>query len=66
MILVRIELNSIRNTFSQLMKRSHTLDKIPDIKTWAILSEKSKEIVIKQVDEIKEKINQISDKWLQE
>jgi hypothetical protein len=42
------------------------LDKIPDIKTWAILNEKSKEILIKKVDEIKEKINQISDKWLQE
>jgi hypothetical protein len=33
---------------------------------WAILNEKSKEILIKKVDEIKEKINQISDKWLQE
>ena len=66
MILLRSELNSIGNNFNQSVKRLHTLDEIPEIKTWAILNEKSKEIFIKKVDEIKEKINQISDKWLQE
>jgi hypothetical protein len=66
MILLRSELNSIGNNFNQSVKRLHTLDKIPDIKTWAILNEKSKEILIKKVDEIKEKINQFSYKWLQE
>jgi ribosome biogenesis protein Nip4 len=66
MILLRNELNSMGNNFNQSVKRLHTLDQIPDIKTWAILNEKSKEIFIKKVDEIKEKINQISDIWLQE
>ena len=66
MILLRSELNSIGNNFNQSVKKLHTLDEIPDIKTWAILNEKSKEIFFKKVDEIKEKINQISDKWLQE
>ena len=66
MILLRSELNSIGNNFNQSVKRLHTLDAIPDIKTWAILNEKSKQIFIKKVDEVKEKINQISDKWLQE
>jgi mobilization protein MobC len=66
MILLRSELNSIGNNFNQSVKKLHTLDEIPEIKTWAILNEKSKEIFIKKVDEIKEKINQISDKWLQE
>ena len=66
MILLRSELNSIGNNFNQSVKRLHTLDEISEIKTWAIINEKSKEIFIKKVDEIKEKINQISDKWLQE
>ena len=66
MILLRSELNSIGNNFNQSVKRLHTLDEISEIKAWAILNEKSKEIFIKKVDEIKEKINQISDKWLQE
>ena len=66
MILLRSELNSIGNNFNQSVKRLHTLDEISEIKTWAILNEKSKEIFIKKVDEIKEKISQISDKWLQE
>ena len=64
MILLRSELNSIGNNFNQSVKRLHTLDQIPEIKTWAILNEKSKEIFIKKVEEIKEKMNQISDKWL--
>ena len=66
MILLRSELNSIGNNFNQSVKRLHTLDEISEIKAWAILNEKSKEIFIKKVDEIKGKINQISDKWLQE
>lgn len=66
MILLRNELNSIGNNFNQSVKKLHTLDEISEIKVWAILNEKSKEILIKKVGEIKEKINQISDKWLQE
>lgn len=66
MILLRNELNSMGNNFNQSVKKLHTLDEISEIKIWAILNEKSKEIFIKKVEEIKEKINQISDKWLQE
>ena len=66
MILLRSELNSIGNNFNQSVKKLHTLDEISEIKVWAILNEKSKEILFKKVGEIKEKINQISDKWLQE
>ena len=66
MILLRSELNFIGNNFNQSVKRLHTLDEISEIKAWAILNEKSKEILFKKVAEIKEKINQISDKWLQE
>lgn len=54
------------NNFNQSVKRLHTLNEISEVKTWAILNEKSKKIFIKKVDKIKEKINQISDKWLQE
>lgn len=66
MILLRSELNSIGNNFNQSVKKLQTLDEIPEIKIWAILNEKSKEIFIRKVDEIKQKINQISDKWLEE
>ena len=66
MILLRSELNSIGNNFNQSVKKLHTLDEISEIKVWAILNEKSKEILFKKMGEIKEKINQISDKWLQE
>ena len=57
MILLRNELNSIGNNFNQSVKKLHTLDEISEIKIWAILNEKSKEIFIKKVEEIKEKMN---------
>jgi hypothetical protein len=55
MILLRSELNSKGNNFNQSVKRLHTLDEFRDIKTWAILNEKSREILFKKVNEIKEK-----------
>ena len=66
MILLRSELNSIGNSFNQSVKKLHTLDEISEVKVWAILNKKSKEMLFKKVGEIREKINQISDKWLQE
>ncbi|MGN6267026.1 MAG: plasmid mobilization protein [Ginsengibacter sp.] len=48
MILLRNELNSIGNNFNQSVKKLHTLDEISEIKIWAILNEKSKEIFIKK------------------
>ncbi|WP_262684536.1 plasmid mobilization protein [Hanamia caeni] len=66
MILLRSELKSIANNFNQSVKKLHTLDEISEIKVWAILNKKSKEMLFKKVGEIREKINQISDKWLQE
>ena len=65
MILLKKELNAIGNNFNQAVHRLHTLDQIPEIKTWAILNESSKKLFLKKVDEITEKMSQIYSIWLQ-
>src|SRR5688500_9208256 len=66
MILLRNELSAIGNNFNQTVKRLHTLDRFPEIKSWVIHNEKSKETFMLKVEEIKQRIAQISDKWLPE
>jgi len=43
----------------------HTLEQIFEFKSWLITNETDKKILLEKVDEIKLKISQISDKWLQ-
>jgi hypothetical protein len=66
LIQLRKELSAIGNNFNQAVKKLHTMDGAPEVKIWAVLNEKSKESFFKKVEEIQEKINQISDKWLRE
>jgi len=65
MILLKNELNTIGKNFNQVVHKLHTLDHVPEIKAWAILNESSKKIFMKKVDEIKDKVNQIYQQWLQ-
>jgi hypothetical protein len=66
MILLRNELSAIGNNFNQAVKKLHTLDDVPEIKTWAILNESIKEKFMQKIEEIKKHINQFSDQWSQE
>ncbi|TAN00423.1 MAG: plasmid mobilization relaxosome protein MobC [Chitinophagaceae bacterium] len=64
MIRLRNELSAIGNNYNQVVKRLHTLTDFQSIQQWLLLNEKSKQILLQKVDEIKLKINSISDKWL--
>ena len=65
MIVLRNELNAIGNNFNQTVKRLHALQQIDEIKTWLILNETARQIILNKIGEIKSKINQINDQWLQ-
>ena len=65
MILLKNELNAIGKNFNQAVHKLHTLDHIQEIKTWAILNEAGKNNLMKKAEEIKEKMNQIYNQWLQ-
>ena len=65
MIRLRNELNAIGNNFNQSVKKLHTLTQFNEFKNWLIVNEDNQKILLQKVEEIKSKINQISDKWLQ-
>ena len=63
MILLKNELNAIGKNYNQVVHKLHTLDHDSQIRTWAILNEKSKEIFMKKIEEIKGKLSQIYEQW---
>ncbi len=65
MIRLRNELNAIGNNLNQSVKKLYTLSQIHEFRNWIISNENSTKILFEKMDEIKNKINQISDKWLQ-
>jgi hypothetical protein len=65
MIALRNELNAIGNNMNQSVKKLHTLSQINEFRTWLILNQANEKILFEKIEEIKSKINQISDKWLQ-
>ncbi len=65
MIQLKNELNAIGKNFNQAVHKLHTLDHIHEIKAWAILNEEHKKIFMAKAEEIKEKMNQIYNQWLQ-
>ena len=66
LILLKNELSAIGNNFNQAVKRLHTMGDKQDLNFWLILNEKDKENFFKKVEEINQKITQLSDQWLQE
>lgn len=65
MVKLREELNAIGINYNQVVKRLHTLQDFDDIKSWLAHNESSRQILFKKIDEIKCKISQINDQWLQ-
>ncbi len=64
MIHLRNELNSIGNNFNQSVKKLHSISQLPEFKNWIMQNENHYKILLEKVDQIKNKINQISDEWL--
>lgn len=64
-IRLRGELSALGNNFNQAVKKLHTLQQIPEFKNWIISSELEKKILLNKVEEIKNYIQKISEKWLQ-
>lgn len=66
MAALRTELNAIGNNFNQAVRKLHTISTDEEIKGWAVLNEKSRELFFKKMDEIEVKMNEILEQWSQE
>ncbi len=65
MIALRNELSGLGNNYNQAVKKLHTLNKITGFRSWIITFELEKKILFNKVDEIKNQISKIGEKWLQ-
>ncbi|MWB95001.1 plasmid mobilization relaxosome protein MobC [Flavobacterium sp. GA093] len=64
-IRLRNELKAIGNNLNQAVKRLHTLNQIPEFRTWIISHELEQKILLGKIEEIKKYTQKISEKWLQ-
>jgi hypothetical protein len=62
---LRNELNGIGNNFNQAVKKLHTLYQIVEFRNWLITYELEKQTLLNKVNEIKNHIQKIGEKWLQ-
>ncbi|MFY0256462.1 plasmid mobilization protein [Chitinophaga sp. 30R24] len=65
LILLKDELNAIANNYNQVVKKLHTMDDCADLTAWLPLHEVGCKILSDKITEIKSRINQINDQWLQ-
>ena len=65
MMQLRNELNAIGNNFNQAVRKLHQSKSEEETIKWANRYTKDQEVLLERVGTIKEKINQLSDQWLQ-
>lgn len=65
MIRLKKELNAMGNNFNQTVHKLHTLDKIPEFRTWIQFYNNLHKSVVSKVEEISLKITQLYEQWLQ-
>lgn len=65
LMLLRKELNGIGNNFNQVVHKLHTLDHVPQVLHWAASWDSEKLALFNKIEEIRTKLNSISDQWLQ-
>ncbi|KIC89901.1 hypothetical protein [Flavihumibacter sp. ZG627] len=65
MLNLKKELNAIGNNFNQAVHKLHLLDKIPEFRIWVNQYDGLQKVLISKVEEIKLRMNQLYDQWLQ-
>jgi MobC-like protein len=66
MIKFKNELNSVGNNFNQAVKKLHTLNQVSEFKIWLIMHEPDIKTGLQKIEEMKAKLIQIYQQWLQE
>ncbi len=65
MLLLKKELSAVGNNFNQAVHKLHLLDKIPEFRSWIIQYDALQRSLVVKVEEIKLRMNQLYDQWLQ-
>lgn len=62
---LRNELSAVGNNYNQMVRKLNSLSFCHEVKSWLIVSQSIQENVTDKIDIIKQKINSISELWLQ-
>ena len=65
MLGLKKELNAVGNNFNQAVHKLHILDKIPEFRVWVQQYDGLQKSLISKVEEIKLRMNQLYEQWLQ-
>jgi MobC-like protein len=65
MLNLKKELNAIGNNFNQAVHKLHLLDKIPEFRVWVQQYDGLQKTLMSKVEEIKLRMNQLYEQWLQ-
>lgn len=65
MLVLKNELNAVGNNFNQAVHKLHILDKIPEFRTWLLHYDGLKKSLTEKVEEIRLRMNQLYEQWLQ-
>ena len=65
MLGLKKELNGIGNNFNQAVHKLHLLDKIPEFRVWVTQYDGLQKSLVSKVEEIKLKVSQLYEQWLQ-
>jgi hypothetical protein len=65
MLQLKKELSAIGNNFNQAVHKLHILEKIPEFRTWLMLYDSLQKQLLSKVEEIKMRIAQLYEQWLQ-
>ncbi len=65
MLLLKKELSAVGNNFNQAVHKLHLLDKIPEFRSWILQYDALQKALVAKVEEIKLRMNQLYEQWLQ-
>ena len=65
MLELKKDLNGIGNNFNQAVHKLHLLDKIPEFRVWVNQYDGLQKTLLRKVEEIKLRMNQLYEQWLQ-
>lgn len=65
MIRLKNELNAIGNNYNQAVHKLHTLDRIPEIRSWLVQNKIIEQSFMKKTEEIRLRMIQIYEQWSQ-
>jgi len=65
MLELKKDLNGIGNNFNQAVHKLHLLDKIPEFRVWVNQYDGLQKVLLSKVEEIKLRMNQLYEQWLQ-